>query len=170
LHLASQQHLIIVTGASLGDEEGPLAHAIRAAGGACEVLRAALKPAKPVIYGQIGSTPIIGLGGTPYAVAAAAHLFLAPVLAHMMGLTGWTQTFLPGQADFARMRTAGRAEALPVCLQAEGSTLKLTPAGRYGQLTALATLDGFALVDESAGDIAPGDPLAYLRWRSPLLP
>jgi molybdopterin molybdotransferase len=168
--LAATQHLIIVTGASLGDEEGPLARAIRATGGTVDVLRAALKPAKPVICGRIGAATVIGLGGTPYAVAAAAHLFLAPVLAKLVGLTGWAHPCLPAEVDFARAREVGRAEALPVCLHMEAGALQLTSAGRFGQLTALAALDGFALVDEAAGDIAPGDPLAFLRWRTPLLP
>jgi molybdopterin molybdotransferase len=168
--LAGKPHLIIVTGPSLGDEDGALAQAVHAAGGTCQVLRAALKPAKPVIYWRIGSATLLGLGGTPYAVAAAAHLFLAPMLAKLVGLVGWLHPFLPAQADFARARLPGRAEALPVCLHTGGDALKLTSAGRFGQLTALAALDGFALVDEAAGDIAPGDPLDFLKWRAPLLP
>ncbi len=168
--LANTQQLILVTGASLGDEDGPLARAIHGAGGTVGVLRAALKPAKPVICGHLGAATVIGIGGTPYAVAAAAHLFLAPVLAKLVGLAGWEHPFLPALADFTRARMAGRAEALPVCLRMSGGALHLTSAGRFGQLTALAALDGFALVDGAAEDIAPGDPMAFLKWRAPLLP
>ena len=168
--LAREHDLIVVTGPSLGDEAGQLVNAIATAGGKAKVMRAALKPAKPLISGMIGQAAIVGLGGTPYAVGAAAHLFLAPALAQLIQLTGWAHPLLPARAGFARPREQGRAEALPVCVQTGGESLRLALAGRFGQLTALAALDGFALVDKDAAGIVPGDQISFLRWRSPLLP
>ncbi len=50
-----------------------------------------------------------------------------------------------------------------------GPELRLALAGRFGQLSALAALEGFALVEAEAGEIKLGDPLLYQPFSLPLL-
>jgi molybdopterin molybdotransferase len=166
--LAARHDLIMVVSESLDDEQGPLAMALRAAGGSVSVRRAALKPAKPIIVGEIGGARVIGLAGTAYATTVAAHLFLRPVLRRLAGLEA-DDPFLPAVSGFARARDLGRAEALPVRLRREGHSLRLEPAGRFGQLGALAGMDGFAMVEADAPDLREGDPLLCHPLLMPLL-
>jgi molybdopterin molybdotransferase len=166
--LAGRNDLVVVIAESLGGEQGILVNAIAEAGGLAHVRRAALKPAKPIIMGAVDGTPVIGLAGTAYATAVAAHLFLRPVLRQLMGLTADT-LLLPAFADFDRPRETGRAEALPVLADRRGPHLLLRSAGRFGQLSALAAMDGFALVAAEAGDIRPGDPLLFHPLLMPLV-
>jgi molybdopterin molybdotransferase len=156
--LAARHDLIVVVSESLDDEQGPLAAALRAAGGSISVRRAALKPAKPIIVGEIGNARVIGLAGTAYATTVAAHLFLRPVLRRLAGLEA-DDPFLPATSGFTRGRDTGRAEALPARLRRVGHSLLLEPAGRFGQISALAGMDGFAMVEAEAPDLAAGDPL-----------
>ncbi len=165
---AARRDLVMVVAQSLDGEEGPLARAIRACGGEVAVGRAAVKPAKPVIHGRIGRTVILGFAGTAYAVAVAAHLVLRPVLRRLAGLAA-DHPLRRAVADFARERQPGRAEVLPARLAGSGPELRLALAGRFGQLSALSALDGFAIVESEAGEILPGDPLLYQALSLPLL-
>ena len=165
---AAGDDLIVVVAESLDGEDGPLAHAILACGGSVVIGRAAIKPAKPILQGRIGETIILGFAGTAYAVAVAAHLMLRPLLRKIAGLP-IDDPLRRAIADFDREREPGRAEALPARIVGAGPDLRLALAGRFGQLSALAALDGFALVEADAGDIRRGAPLFYLPLSMPLL-
>jgi molybdopterin molybdotransferase len=166
--LAAAQDILFVVGESLGDEDGLLAAAVREAGGEAEILRAAMKPAKPILLGRVGAAAVIGLSGTAYAVTTAAHLVLRPALRAAAGLLQ-DDPLLPAVSGFFRERTPGRAEALPVTARREGPSLVVEMAGRFGQLSALAALEGFALIEQDAGELRPGAPLLYLPLCMPLL-
>jgi len=168
LRAAAGHDALVVVAESLGGEEGPLAAALGRIGGEPIILRGALKPAKPIITGRIGAVPILGLAGTAYATTVAAHLFLRPWLGSLAGLAA-DDPFLPAIAAFSRPRETGRAEALPVRMRREGPQLLLDPAGRFGQLSALAAMDGFALIDDDVPEISPGTPLLYHPLLMPLI-
>jgi molybdopterin molybdotransferase len=168
LQLAGRSDLIVVVADSLGGEDGILAAAIGEASGAWHVHRAALKPAKPIVVGRIDGCLVVGLAGTAYATAVAAHLFLRPLLRSLAGLAD-ANPLIPGFAGFDRARELGRAEALPVHASSDGNRLLLTPAGRFGQLGALAAMDGFALVDADSANLVAGSPLLYHPLLMPLL-
>jgi molybdopterin molybdotransferase len=166
--LAARCDLIVVVAESLGGEDGLLATAIAASGGEPTIRRAALKPAKPVITGMINGTSVLGLAGTAYATTVAAHLFLRPLLRNLAGLEA-DDPRLPAIAGFNRTREPGRAEALPVYATREGARLVLAPAGRFGQLSALTAMDGFALIDTESGDVTPGSAALYHPLLMPLV-
>ncbi|MCA3563760.1 MAG: hypothetical protein IOC90_09385 [Methylocystis sp.] len=168
LRAAASHDAIVVVAESLDGEEGLLAKALAGIGGEPVVLRGALKPAKPIITGRIGAVPLLGLAGTAYAANVAAHLFLRPWLMSLAGLAA-DDPFLPAVAAFSRSRGQGRAEALPVRMRREGNQLLLDPAGRFGQLSALAAMDGFALAGADQGALEPGVPLPYHPLLMPLI-
>ena len=167
-HLSKRHDLIIIVAESLGAENGPLSKALADLGGTATIHRAAMKPAKPIVTGQIGEALVLGLAGTAYATTIAAHLFLRPLLARFTGMMQ-TDTMLPAIAGFTRTRQPGRVEALPVFMQRQNAALLLTLAGRFGQLTALAAMHGFALIEAETGDITQGQALAYHPLLMPLL-
>lgn len=166
--LAPSHDLVVVVAESLDADDGPLARAIHECGGKVRIGRAALKPAKPIVFGRIDGATVVGFAGTAYAAAVAAHLFLRPVLRRLAGLAV-DDPLLAAAADFSRERAPGRAEALPALLSRSDFGLCVVMAGRFGQLSALAAMDGFALVDAEASDIAPGFPLLYHPLRMPLI-
>jgi molybdopterin molybdotransferase len=166
--LSTKHDLIVVVAESLADETGPLAASIASLGGKPKLFRAALKPAKPLVTGRVESALIIGLAGTAYATTAAAHLFLQPLLQKLLDMPK-NADLLPVSAAFERSREPGRAEALPAKLSVEDQRLWVKPAGRFGQLRALAIMDGFAIVPESSGNITEGMPLLFKRLSFPLV-
>lgn len=166
--LAARHDLVVVAAESLDGEAGPLAEALRHAGAAPTLMRAALKPAKPVVAGRLGEAAIIGFAGTAYAVTIAAHLLLRPLLLRLAG-SAPDDPFIPAEAGFERERDPIRAEALPVRALREDGTLRLRLAGRFGRLSALAAMDGFALAEPGDGPIGPGAALLYRPLAMPLL-
>jgi molybdopterin molybdotransferase len=53
--------------------------------GTLALWKIAVKPGKPLAFGRIGDTPIIGLPGNPVASHVGFCLFVAPVLRRMLG-------------------------------------------------------------------------------------
>lgn len=48
--------------------------------------RIAMRPGKPLIFGHLGSTPLLGLPGNPVSTVVCAAVFLRPMMEAMMGL------------------------------------------------------------------------------------
>jgi molybdopterin molybdotransferase len=46
----------------------------------------AMRPGKPLLLGQLGATPVLGLPGNPVSAMVCAILFLLPALARLSGL------------------------------------------------------------------------------------
>jgi molybdopterin biosynthesis enzyme len=121
-----------------------------------------------VHLGRIGGAAVVGLSGTAYAVTIAAHLFLRPLLRVAAGLAS-DDPFQDAITDFSRLREPGRAEALPVRTAWRDRQLHATSAGRFGQLSALAAMDGFALIAAEAGDVHAGDGVSYHPLMMPIV-
>ena len=48
--------------------------------------RIAIKPGKPLLFGRIGTTPLIGLPGNPVSALITARLFVVPALLRLQGV------------------------------------------------------------------------------------
>lgn len=82
--LAEADILVVVGGASHGHRD--LARsALLPLGLRLEFAGVAMKPGKPLWFGRIGQTRIIGLPGNPTAALTTARLFLAPLITAMAG-------------------------------------------------------------------------------------
>src|SRR3546814_10636783 len=72
--------VVVIGGASRGDRDfGRSAFALL--GLDIAFADVAIKPGKPVWYGRLGQTHVLGLPGNPTAAFTVASLFLAPLLA-----------------------------------------------------------------------------------------
>ena len=84
----SQFDLIVTTGgASVGKYDHIVSDLETSSDMALDFWKIAMRPGKPLIYGHIGQTPLIGLPGNPVSVAICTLVFLRPVLGHMMGVS-----------------------------------------------------------------------------------
>ena len=48
----------------------------------------AMRPGKPLLFGRLGETPVLGLPGNPVSTVVCALLFLRPVMDRMLGRPG----------------------------------------------------------------------------------
>jgi len=89
----SQGADLIVTlgGASVGDHD-LIQKALGPKGFALDFWKIAMRPGKPLIFGRLGKTPLLGLPGNPVSTLVCALLFLKPAIAAMLGLSAPTTT------------------------------------------------------------------------------
>jgi molybdopterin molybdotransferase len=76
--------LVTSGGASVGDHD-LIAAALGEAGMALDFWKIAMRPGKPLLFGRLGSTPVLGLPGNPVSSLVCALVFLRPALAVLQG-------------------------------------------------------------------------------------
>jgi molybdopterin molybdotransferase len=117
---------VIVTlgGASVGDHD-LVQHVFKDEGVALDFWKIAMRPGKPLMFGQLGQTKILGLPGNPVSAYVCAQLFLLPLIAALQGRMfkqdmrkAVLANALPAngpRAHYARGRIIGEtAEGLPI--------------------------------------------------------
>jgi len=77
--------LVTCGGASVGEHD-LIQSALEPDGLAVDFWKIAMRPGKPLIFGRLGETPLLGLPGNPVSSMVCAVLFLAPVIDTMLGL------------------------------------------------------------------------------------
>lgn len=77
--------LVTTGGASVGEHD-LVREVLGEAGLKIDFWTIAMRPGKPLIFGTIGGTPMLGLPGNPVSTLVCATIFLLPALAKMQGL------------------------------------------------------------------------------------
>jgi molybdopterin molybdotransferase len=111
-----------------------------------------MRPGKPLIFGRLKQTPLIGLPGNPVSAMFCAILFVAPALAAMLG---------------ARHETPIRKARLAAPLKANGKRQDYVRA-RLSQSGDTMIAEPFALQDSSMQKVfARADGLIIRRIDAP---
>jgi molybdopterin molybdotransferase len=76
--------LVTIGGASVGDHD-LVRSAFEAKGARFEVLKAAMRPGKPVMFGYLGDQRLLSLPGNPASAFICARIFLKPLIAALLG-------------------------------------------------------------------------------------
>jgi molybdopterin molybdotransferase len=77
--------LVTTGGASVGDHD-LVRSALGARGLVLDFWQIAMRPGKPLIFGRIGATPLLGMPGNPVSSLVCSLIFLKPALERMLGL------------------------------------------------------------------------------------
>jgi len=163
---ASRQADLVVTsgGVSVGDEDH-VRIAIEQLG-ELRLWRLAVKPGKPLAYGQINDTAFIGLPGNPVSVFATFCLFVCPVIQIMQGRDWRKPIALPLRADFDWPKADSRREFLRARLarDTDGQTVvQVFPNQDSGVLTSTVWADGFVEIAENQ-TVRAGETVDYLSF------
>lgn len=78
--------LITLGGASVGDHD-LVQSALQPHGFRLDFWKIAMRPGKPLIFGHLGETPMLGLPGNPVSTFVCAILFVRSAIAAMLGTT-----------------------------------------------------------------------------------
>jgi len=76
--------VVTIGGASVGDHD-LVQRALGPHGFELDFWKIAMRPGKPLIFGRLGKTPVLGLPGNPVSTLVCAILFLQPALSAMQG-------------------------------------------------------------------------------------
>lgn len=164
---AGRLDVVITTGgASQGEED----HMVAALGalGRRHLWQIAVKPGRPMAFGQIGDTVVFGLPGNPVAAFVCFLLYVRPALI-LLGGGQWhePQRFaLPAGFTIARKKT-GRREFWRGWLEPgpDGRPLarKFERDGS-GLISGLRRASGLIEAGEEVAAVAPGDVVAFIPF------
>ena len=155
LSRAAQSSDLIVTvgGASVGEED--YVKAAIATLGEIHGWQVAMKPGKPLIYGRVASTPLMGLPGNPVSSFVTACLCLRPYIRARLGALKLEAQYLNVTADFEwRKPDMKRVEFVRAVMN--NGVVQLSGAQGSAVMTGLARAE--VLVRLEAGQsVARGD-------------
>ena len=77
--------LVTIGGASVGDHD-LVREVLGEEGLELDFWRIAMRPGKPLLFGAIGATPVLGLPGNPVSSLVCGLIFLRPAIHSMLGL------------------------------------------------------------------------------------
>ncbi len=160
--------LLTSAGVSLGDFDHVRRVLLELSGGTMTWLEVAVKPAKPLAFGAVGSTPVVGLPGNPVAALVSFELFARPGLRTMLGSRHPERSRVTAVAghDMPR-RPDGKLHLVRVVLSpGDSAGLVARSSGGQGshQLAAMARANALALLPDGPGARA-GEDLEVMLLR-----
>jgi len=163
---ASGGDLIMTTGGVSVGEEDHVKAAVEALG-SLHFWRIAIRPGRPLAFGQIGSIPFVGLPGNPVAATVTFLIFARPLLLALCGALPHIprRFFVP--AAFAFNKKTGRREWLRGSLVAgsDGTLMAENFAnGGSGIFSSVVMSEGLIELTEDQASVAPGDLVPFIPF------
>jgi molybdopterin molybdotransferase len=159
---ASQCDCVITSGGvSVGEEDHVKSQVERL--GHLDLWRLAIKPGKPLAYGQIGETPFVGLPGNPTSVFVTFCLVARPFLRRLQGVDEPDPAVISARAGFSTRKALVRQDHVRVTLENTGGQLWARRFGNQssGVLSSVSRSEALAVVP--AGTVVEeGDKLEVL--------
>ncbi len=135
--------------------------------GQVEFWRMAIRPGRPMAFGQIGGHPFFGLPGNPVAVMVAFLVVVQPILRQLMGEEDWQPLVVPAQAREQLKGRLGRLDYLrgQFSLDHQGS-LQVRTTGAQGSGILSSMVQGNCLIrlDSTQQTIEIGETVQILPF------
>lgn len=119
----------------------------------------AQKPGKPLAFGQIKGTPVVGLPGNPVSSVVICDQYVRPLLLKMQAASLLFREQLTAICDQEISKPGGRREFLraKVVWREDAYHAVLTGAQGSGILTSMVQADGLMILEEERTLVKPGD-------------
>jgi molybdopterin molybdotransferase len=167
LNEAAQAYDVVLTsgGASQGEEDHMAAALAKL--GSRHFWQIAIKPGRPMMFGEIGRTVVVGLPGNPVAVFVCGLMYAHPLLRRLGG-GRWPvprRYKLPAAFRFEN-RKVGRREFWRGILSETASGLKVDKFARDGSglISGLRAADGLIDIPEHVTAVAEGDLVDFIPF------
>jgi len=164
---ASQTYdaIIISGGASQGAED----HVVRSldALGKRYLWQIAIKPGRPMSFGQIGDCVVLGLPGNPVAVFVCFLMYVRPVLTRLAGGRWPEPVRFPLPAAFSQRKKFGRREFWRARLmRTDEGQLQVAkfPRDGSGLISSLREADGLIEVPEEVEEVRAGEMVNFIPF------
>lgn len=162
LRQAAQEHDVVITsgGVSVGEEDH-IKPAVEAEG-RLNLWQIAIKPGKPLAFGEVGSAFFLGLPGNPVSSFVTFLLFVRPFLMRLQGIQDVVPKSFLVRADFDWTKADKRNEFLRAKLNTVGG---LDLYSNQGSAVLSSTVWGDGLIDNPPGTIIRrGDMVKFIPF------
>ena len=166
---AARFDLILTSGGASKGDEDHMATAIDRLGQR-HLWQLAIKPGRPIMFGQIGDrkTVIIGLPGNPVAVFVCFLMYVFPMIRALSGAP-WREPRryqLPAAFAFKGRKPGRREFWRGMLLEGPNGQLSVDKFARDGSglISGLRAADGLIDIPEDHGDVALGDIVSFIPF------
>ncbi len=159
-------HVLITSGGASRGEEDHVVNAIDNQG-SLHSWQIAIKPGRPMAFGQIGDCVFLGLPGNPVAVFVCFLLYVRPVLVTLGGGEWPEPTRYPLKTAFSvDKKKTGRREFWRASLTETEDGLRVSkfPRDGSGLISSLRAADGLIEIDEDADHVAEGQTVSFIPF------
>ena len=156
--------LVTTGGASVGDHD-LVQSVLGELGFELDFWRIAMRPGKPLIFGNIGDTPVLGLPGNPVSTVVCAIIFMLPAIEAMLGVTAVRQPRPTARLKTPLGQNDRREDYLRATLEHDDNGgLLAVPFGKQdsSMLSRMAKADCLIIRAPHAPAAAAGDVVEYL--------
>jgi len=162
LRKAAAECDVVVTSGGVSVGEADYVKPAVEAEGTLLMWRIAMKPGRPLAFGNVGKSFFIGLPGNPVSSFVTFLIFVRPFLLKAQGMTDIEPHAIAARADFDWTEPDSRREFLRARWNRQGG-LELYPTQDSAVLTSTAWAHG--LIDNPAGKaIRKGDSVRFLPY------
>ena len=154
--------LVTLGGASVGEHD-LIQKALGPRGFVLDFWKIAMRPGKPLIFGRLGTLPLMGLPGNPVSTLVCAILFLKPAIAAMLG-ADTTTPLGTARAAIDLKANDTRQDYVRATLERRDGELWATPfpIQDSGMLSTIAAADALIVRAPHAPAVHPGERVDIL--------
>ena len=165
LDASRKYHAVVISG---GASQGAEDHVVRSidALGQRHLWQIAIKPGRPMSFGQIGDCIVLGLPGNPVAVFVCFLIYGSPMLTRLAG-GAWPEPMrYPLPASFTQKKKVGRREFWRARLMRGHGELRVAKFARDGSglISSMREADGLIEVGEEVSEVREGDPVDFIPF------
>lgn len=148
--------LVSTGGVSVGDYD--LTKQVLARLGQVDFWRIAMRPGKPLAFGQVAGKPAFGLPGNPVSSLVVLDQIVRPALRRMAGHTQLYRPTYTATLEGALRRQPGRTEFIRAVItwQDGGFVARSTGPQGSGILKSLALANGFIIIPSQTAELPDG--------------
>jgi molybdopterin molybdotransferase len=164
--------LLVTTGGASVGEHDLVQRGLGERGFALDFWQIAMRPGKPLLFGRLGGTPVLGLPGNPVSAFVCGVLFLLPAIARLSGTVDSSPKVTTARLAAAVPANDHRADHLRATLsQGPGGELLAMPFPRQdsSHLRLLARADALVLRPPHAEAAPAGTSVEIIRLDERLL-
>lgn len=150
--------LITSAGVSVGDYD--IVKDVLNAEGAMHFWQVNMKPGKPLAFGMVGKTPLLGLPGNPVSAIVSFETFARPAILTMLGKTKFARPCVEAVLLERSENTAGRLNFIRVHVSRNSGgeyTARTTGEQGSGILTSIARANGLLEMPPEVKEYQAGD-------------
>lgn len=149
-------------GVSVGDFD--VVKTVLAAEGEMTFWRVRMKPGKPLAFGLIQGTPLLGLPGNPVSAMVSFEMFARPAILTMLGQTKLDRPTLGAILVDEIKRKDDRRHYVRVTLETRGgqTLARLTGDQGSGILLSMVKADGLAIIPEDLDHLPAGSTVQVM--------